>query len=88
MGSIKPRPKAPPPTIIQQVAPPPPPAAPAPTPDPAPAEPTPQEVLEKRESSLLRRSRGRLGTVRTGFRGLISRAHESENRPRKILLGE
>jgi len=38
-----------------------------------------------REESLLRRSRGRLGTIFTGFRGLLG---EAKDTPRKSLLGE
>ncbi|PJB71426.1 MAG: hypothetical protein CO093_05115 [Alphaproteobacteria bacterium CG_4_9_14_3_um_filter_47_13] len=39
-----------------------------------------------REDNLLRRSRGRLGTVLTGFSGLLSQTVTSQNR--KTLLGE
>ncbi len=41
-----------------------------------------------RKESLLRRSRGRLGTVFTGFRGLLSPADASGNQGTKTLLGE
>lgn len=44
---------------------------------------------EVRQESLLRRSRGRLGTVFTGFRGLLSEVNNSEaGSARKTLLGE
>ena len=45
--------------------------------------PTP---AEQREKSLLSRSRSRIGTILTGFRGILSPA-ESDNQ-RKTLLGE
>ena len=41
---------------------------------------------EAREQNLLSRSRGRLGTVQTSFRGLLSLA--GGNAGRKTLLGE
>ncbi len=47
------------------------------------AEPTPEEA---RTDNLLRRSRGRFGTVQTSFRGLLSPAATSGQR--KTLLGE
>jgi hypothetical protein len=40
---------------------------------------------EARRKSLLRRSRGRFGTVLTGFKGFLS---QSNNDSRKTLLGE
>lgn len=39
-----------------------------------------------RTASLLKRSRGRFGTIRTGFRGLLSPAGQESGR--KTLLGE
>jgi len=55
--------------------------------DPAADAPVSEEVqqAEQREGNLLRRSRGRFGTVLTGFRGLLSSASAA---PRKTLLGE
>ncbi len=47
------------------------------------AEPTP---AEQREKNLLSRSRSRIGTILTGFRGILSPA-ESDSQ-RKTLLGE
>ncbi len=47
---------------------------------------TPQSESDMRKSNLLRRKRGRLGTIRTGFRGLLSQI--VSKRPRKTLLGE
>lgn len=44
-----------------------------------------QASSEARTESLLRRTRGRLGTVFTGFKGLLS---EGEQSARKTLLGE
>jgi len=41
---------------------------------------------EARTESLLRRSRGRLGTIQTSLKGLLSANDESK--PRKTLLGE
>jgi len=46
----------------------------------------PQSDKERREKNLLRRNRGRLGTIKTGFRGFLSRA--TLDKPRKTLLGE
>jgi len=40
---------------------------------------------EQRSESLLRRNRGRFGTVQTGFRGLLSALNAGQ---RKTLLGE
>ncbi len=43
---------------------------------------------EARSQSLLNRSRGRLGTVLTSFRGLLSDKADDFDPPRKTLLGE
>ncbi len=71
-----------------------------PTPPPPPPEPPPyvppaipeddgpgaeEQSAENRRQSLLRRSRGRFGTVLTSFRGLLSPSGSGE---RKTLLGE
>lgn len=89
MGSLTKRPKIP-----KQVM-------PAPTiqylPAPAPSESTPssqeqateeERRAEARKESLLRRTRGRLGTVFTGFRGLLNPNDGAEAQGRKSLLGE
>jgi len=85
MGSISKRPVAPP---VQQSTP----VLPVSTPVVAPTVSTTtsaQEAeaarVEERESSLLRRNRGFLGTVLTGFQGVLN---DSEKAPRKTLLGE
>lgn len=84
MGSIIKKPKAP---AVQYIAP----RAPA----PIVAEPTePQQTdaeisASARTQGLLRRSRGRLGTIATSFRGFLSSADNSNNSTqRKTLLGE
>ncbi len=46
----------------------------------------PQSASEAREQSLLRRSRGRFGTVQTSFRGLLGLSNTDTGR--KTLLGE
>ena len=43
-------------------------------------------AAQQREQNLLRRSRGRLGTVKTGLSGLLKTLQPQE--PRKTLLGE
>ena len=49
---------------------------------------TPSDVLasEARAESLLRRNRGRLGTILTGFNGAL--ATSTQDKQRKTLLGE
>lgn len=42
-------------------------------------------VAAEREDNLLRRGRGRLGTIRTSFRGFLGPSNEPQ---RKTLLGE
>ena len=84
MGSVSARPKAPPTQVVYYTAPAPSPSTPAPTPQETEAEK--QQVIQKeREQNLLRRSRGTLGTVLTGFRGILSL---NQNDGRKTLLGE
>ncbi|NCO02701.1 MAG: hypothetical protein GW903_00745 [Alphaproteobacteria bacterium] len=46
------------------------------------------ERAQVRQESLLRRSRGRLGTVFTGFQGLLSEVSTADTTARKTLLGE
>ncbi len=84
MGSISKRPVAPP---VQQI----------PTSNVTPTVSTPtinpvtvaQEKetarVEEREENLLRRNRGFLGTILTGFQGVLS---DTKEQPRKTLLGE
>lgn len=45
-----------------------------------------QQEAQRRSENLLRRTRGRLGTVLTGFRGILSPSENSGQR--KTLLGE
>lgn len=45
-----------------------------------------ESVAAEREENLLRRSRGRTGTIQTSFRGLLNQADQSGKR--KTLLGE
>lgn len=45
-----------------------------------------ESASETRSESLLRRNRGRLGTIKTGFSGLLSSIDSSAQR--KTLLGE
>ena len=55
----------------------------------APESASEEDIREDvRQESLLRRSRGRLGTVFTGFRGLLSESANSADTTRKTLLGE
>lgn len=90
MGSLTSRPSipAPQPRVVFV------PAPPAPVPDIS-AEDTKNDSTPEssgqiqstvRTANLLRRSRGRAGTVRTGFRGLLELA--AANGHRKTLLGE
>jgi hypothetical protein len=52
-------------------------------------EKTPQEITaELRRDNLLRRSRGRIGTIYTGFHGLYGRNEAGESDKKKTLLGE
>lgn len=85
MGDITDRPKAPKPQVVyvpQYVS------------TPAPAGGTTNNndnnetpaTEEQREKNLLSRSRSRLGTILTGFRGILAPS-ENENQ-RKTLLGE
>lgn len=85
MGDISGRPKAPSQQVVyvpQYIYQDPPPGN-GTNPADNPAEPTP---AEQREKNLLSRSRSRIGTILTGFRGILSPA-ESDSQ-RKTLLGE
>lgn len=77
MGSPKPSYKAPPAPVYYM----PPPI------DTGPSEEEKAEAVQKeREQNLLRRGRGTLGTVLSGFRGLLATSDQSNQR--KSLLGE
>jgi len=88
MGSMNKRPKAPP---VQQVVY----TVPAPQPSSGhtssedaskPEISEEEQASENRRQNLLRRNRGRLGTVLTGFRGVLTSS--SANPQQKTLLGE
>lgn len=79
MGSISGRPKAPSQPVQQVIYVP-------QNPSPQESGPTEKEVLEARAENILKRSRSRLGTVLTGFRGILS--PNDLTVPRKTLLGE
>lgn len=101
MGSITKAPvapAAPQPVYYYVPAPPPPPPPPPPstsgggtdtsgggTTTPTPT-PTPEQVKETRTQSLLRRDRGRLGTILSSFRGILGLSDNTA--ARKTLLGE
>ncbi|MGH1455833.1 MAG: hypothetical protein ACRBDI_03540 [Alphaproteobacteria bacterium] len=51
-----------------------------------PAQDSAKLAAEAREQSLLRRARGRLGTIATGLSGFLS--DNNSNNSRKTLLGE
>ncbi len=53
---------------------------------PATGEPSEEEKLQERAENVLKRSRSRLGTILTGFRGVLSQ--NDLIAPRKTLLGE
>lgn len=81
MGSIN-RKSSPPP--VQQFI-----SAPLPPAAPVVDVPTDAEVATKnRTQSLLRRSRGRLGTIVSGFRGFLNPIENDSGASRKTLLGE
>jgi hypothetical protein len=92
MGDISGRPKAPAPQVVyvpQYIY-----ANTAPA--PAPAEggaskegtdnPVPASPEQQREKTLLGRSRSRVGTILTGFRGILAPVENQDRR--KTLLGE
>lgn len=82
MGSINSRLKAPP--VQQYTAP----AYQDPVSTPT-AERTEEEVAtEARQQSLLRRSRGKFGTILTSFRGFLDAKNTNDTPNRKTLLGE
>ena len=94
MGSLASRPRAPQvqPVAVQQAAPP---SAPEPAGATTAAEPAPSDAQiasQVRSDDLLRRRRGRAGTVLTGFRGLSPAIDDSiidaSRAGRNSLLGE
>lgn len=82
MGSLSGRSKAPSQPVQQVVYVP----APTTTPTEQVPEPTQEETLTNRAENILRRSRSRLGTVLTGFQGILSQ--NDLVAPRKTLLGD
>lgn len=76
MGSLGSKPPPPPPPYVPPYTPP----AEPPPPDPE------ATAAENRRAGLLRRNRGRFGTVQTSFRGLLGLA--ADGGQRKTLLGE
>ena len=84
MGSINSRPKAPPVSTIKPIAA----IAPVSVTTASELESNEQDLAsESRQESLLRRSRGRLGTILTGFRGFLNSSN-TDAETRKTLLGE
>lgn len=83
MGSINKRPIAPPQPIY--FAPPP---APTPVAVSEPVKTADQISAEGRTESLLRRTRGSLGTIITSFRGFLGESDNANSKNRKTLLGE
>lgn len=89
MGSLSGRSKAPPSINgqpVQQVV-----YVPSPTASPTisdadPVAPNEDETLAARAENILKRSRSRIGTVLTGFQGILS--PNDLVAPRKTLLGE
>lgn len=89
MGSLTSRPKvptAPAPVIIQPAPAPAPTPVAAPAPAPEPEQTAEEAAAEKRTENLLRRNRGRAGTIRTSLLGLQNTAASSGER--KTLLGQ
>jgi len=84
MGSLGSRPQAPsqPPPVAFT----PPPVNIPPPNNVESAEASEQSQSEARAENLLQRNRGRLGTIRTGFRGLLTSTNNASGR--KTLLGE
>ena len=54
-------------------------------PTPQPTEATPESIAQQRVEHILRRSRSRLGTVLSSFRGVLT---DKKSPQRKSLLGE
>lgn len=85
MGSLTSGPKAPAPSP-QQVVYVPPASSTTPAAVTSPDAPTAEAAATARTQSLLSRSRGRLGTIATSFRGFLGEQDASAKR--KTLLGE
>jgi len=83
MGNITKKPRAPEPQVVYV---PQPPLQPASAMQPTPASQPAETPEQQRERNLLARSRSRLGTILTGFRGILSPIDPSTQR--KTLLGE
>jgi hypothetical protein len=84
MGSINSRSSAP---AVQPYAPVVTALTPAPSANVAPVKTEGEIATEARTENLLRRSRGRLGTILTGFRGFLD-SNKDQSTKRKTLLGE
>lgn len=83
MGSINPFARAPAPAPLPPLEP----ISAAPQPAQEEASPSAEEQqATNRRNSLLRRGRGRLGTILSGFRGILSPSNNNDGR--KSLLGE
>ncbi len=83
MGSLSSSPKAPPQPQIVSV---PTQTTPVATTQSPTEEDIANQASQTRQDSLLRRARGRLGTITTGFQGFLSDGNTQNNR--KTLLGE
>lgn len=83
MGILNPHPAA-----IPALPPPPPPVAVTPAEPTEPVKTDAEIEAAGRRESLLRRSRGRFGTILTGFRGFLDSSESSKSSGRKTLLGE
>lgn len=86
MGSLSGRSKAPSQPVQQVVYVPTPTYSTIPTEDSSSVDPTEDETLQARAENILKRSRSRLGTILTGFQGILSQ--NDLVAPRKTLLGE
>jgi hypothetical protein len=84
MGSLTKSVKAPTPAPVQTVY------VPAPAVStPTPETPTDEQIkTQNRADNLLRRVRGTIGTVLTGFRGVLGLKNDTNAPTRKNLLGE
>lgn len=87
MGSLTKSVKAPTPAPVQTVYVPAPTVS-TPTPETTPTPTDEQIKTQSRTDNLLRRVRGTLGTVLTGFRGVLGLTNDTNASPRKNLLGE
>lgn len=86
MGSISSRPKVPEPQVVYVPATPSTPSVSTTTEGSGDSTSTSEErARETRTQNLLQRNRGRLGTILSGFRGVLNASNSSQ---RKTLLGE